>query len=270
MNIFIKTFTFISLLILTGCINLHNGTSTSNLPFSPKDKWVDTPMVKVKNVKFMGLGNPKKSNLFILAKNKLHKEYLLKDGEYFLNYSYDKKQYFIFGFVFIVNKVALQADVYSSDLSRKSINEQRRELLKLDSTKNVTELKKMLNSGITTPNNQQQFVIGADTLIVDENYILFKSDIRKDLVLVSVNGTELTFAEKLNSYKVYRLNTVENIYSMSGSKNGFVIGEQIKAKPYSVWEDAFIVGLNARKLLLKSGSYYFTKDFTEVKKSSKK
>ena len=264
--IIVKLFLIALSLVFYSCVNIHNGSSTSNLPFSPKDKWVDTPMVKVKNLRFFGLGKRAKLDLYSNAKKKLYKTYRLKEGQYFLNFTSDKNQFFIFGFVFVVNKLTLQADVYSSNQSEISINENLRKISYLDSMTNVA----LVNNVIVSPGNNSllnsQVIIDKDTLRLNENYILYKNDTKKDLVLVSSNGNVLTFSEKLNSYKTYNMVSVEDIYKVNGVYNNYKVGEVVKAKVYAVYENATIVGLNARRLLLNTGSDYITKEFDQVKK----
>ncbi len=253
--------------IFFSCINIHNGTSTSNLPFSPKDKWVDTPMVKVKNIRFFGLGKRSKLDLYSNAKKKLYKTYNLKEGQYFLNFTSDKNQFFIFGFVFVINKLTLQADVYSTNQSEVSINENLRKISHLDSLANVTKLNNGSISSVNNLSSKSEFIIGADTLRLNENYLFYKNNAKKDVVLVNVNGKVLTFAEKLNSYSTFNIESVDNIYRLKGAINNYNVGEVVKTKVYSLYENATVIGLNARRLLLKFGSDYLVKEFDQVKKS---
>lgn len=266
--IIVKLFLIALSLVFYSCVNIHNGSSTSNLPFSPKDKWVDTPMVKVKNLRFFGLGKRAKLDLYSNAKKKLYKTYNLKEGQYFLNFTSDKNQFFIFGFVFVVNKLTLQADVYSTNQSEISINENLRRISHLDSMTNNSKLNNGSISNVNNQSSKSEVIIGTDTLVLNENYILYKNDTKKDLVLVSFNDNVLTFSEKLNSYKTYNVVSVEDIYKVSGVSHNYKVGEVVKAKVYAVYENATIVGLNARRLLLKTGSDYITKEFDQVKKSN--
>jgi hypothetical protein len=263
--IIVKLFLIALSLVFYSCVNIHNGSSTSNLPFSPKDKWVDTPMVKVKNLRFFGLGKRTKLDLYSNAKKKLYKTYNLKEGQYFLNFTSDKNQFFIFGFVFVVNKLTLQADVYSTNQSEISINENLRKISHLDSMTNNSKLNNGSISNVNNQSSKSEVIIGTDTLVLNENYISFNNDSKKDLVLVSVNGKVLTFAEKFNSYSTFNMVSVDNIYRVKGTLNNYTVGEVVKTKIYAVYEKATIVGINPRRLLLKFGSGYFAKEFNQVK-----
>lgn len=259
-------FVLVFCLIFFSCVNIHNGSSTSNLPFSPKDKWVDTPIVKVKNIRIFGLGRRSKLDLYGNAKKKLYKTYNLKDGQYFLNFTSDKNQFFILGFVFVINKLTFQADVYSTNQNEVSINENLRNISHLDSVTNINKLKNGLVLGGNNSSLNSEVIVGADTLRLNENYIFFNNDSKRDVILISVNDKVLTFAEKLNSYKTYNLVSVDNIYRLKGVFINYKVGELVKAKIYTAYENATIVGLNSKRLLLKAGSEYIAKDFDQVKK----
>lgn len=238
------------------CISIHSGSISSGNLLSQKDKLVDTVFVETKNIKFLGFGKVSKRNLFINAKNELNRKYKLKEGEYFLNYTYDINKNFIFGFLFIVNKVTLQADVYSTNINAKSLNEQF-EISKQNIIKEEIDHNTIKFSGI---------IIVNDTITINKKCFYFDGSYAKNVYLNKITSDGYVFLETHNSYKSYKLKNADDLFSVNVTVNDYKVGDIVKAKAYAAYEKCEIIAMNSKRLLLKLSNELFVRKFDEVKK----
>lgn len=236
------------LVILTSCVSFHRGSISSGPLLAANDRCVAIAEGHKSTYVVFGFGGGSPDALVHNVKREMEKEYPLKNGEYYANYTVDFKKTIIF-FLVIKNEVYVHADI----LSQNSIE--------------VTQKRKERTKGELEPTFYKS---KTDSFYVGEK-IYMNYDGRnqlpytfKELQITGFDDKGFVYLEFIENSRTASVDKQLLYYSKDKERNGYKPGDEVNFKRGGKDLRGTILATSPTQVLISQDKGFYERKYSEI------